>query len=244
VLINIKENYNDRLLKQWIEVYQKENHIGEYATSIKRLIDSLIDVNAYTEQRFQLYIEYFEIPFIETMKLFHEKRAANDNIMGDMMEFMSKVNTHLKNAEAIVKSTYLFNKKATYAIEEESIKAQHYAHATSYPNIMKTVEAEYIVHYSHAIIEAFKEMLEANNEKGCKLAYGLLSRTTDGPGFLATLYHQHILQLGRQILKELSQQQQAQLKVYLYICRFVATLSDIIYEECIVLLCRESIMSL
>jgi hypothetical protein len=82
---------------------------------------------------------------------------------------------------------------------------------------MNTVEAEYIVHYSHAIIEAFKEMLEANNEKGCKLAYGLLSRTTDGSGFLATLYHQHILQLGKQILKELSQQQQTQLKVYLYI---------------------------
>jgi hypothetical protein len=99
VLINIKENYNDRLLKQWIEVYQKENHIGQYATGIKRLIDSLIDVNAYTEQRFQLYIEYFEIPFIETMKLFHEKRAANDNIMGDMMEFMSKVNTHLYDEE-------------------------------------------------------------------------------------------------------------------------------------------------
>lgn len=61
-------------------------------STIKTVVTSLVQANAFTDQPLQLYIEEFERPYLVHTKRYFEAESAREMAAGDISTFMKKVN--------------------------------------------------------------------------------------------------------------------------------------------------------
>ncbi|KAI8091115.1 uncharacterized protein B0P05DRAFT_634791 [Gilbertella persicaria] len=81
-------------------------------------IKSVVQVNAFTEQPLQLYIEEFQSPYLVHTKRHYEVEAARKIAASSISHFMQKANERL---------------------QQENMRTNHYCHSTSHSRIVKSL---------------------------------------------------------------------------------------------------------
>lgn len=204
VLFTIRDRYQNKLFYQvfeWIRL-DRDGHDAPHST-IKSVVTSLVQVNSFTEQPLQLYIEEFERPYLVHTKRYYEAEAAREIASGSISAFMQK---------------------ASERLQQEIMRNNQYCHSTSHGRIVKEFEAQYITAYADRIIDEFEVMLKDERFTGkekayyeikrrhvhqpliqidCTLAYSLLSRIQDGLKPILDIYQNYVAKLGREIISQL-----------------------------------------
>lgn len=150
VLFTIRDRYQNKLFYQvfeWIRL-DRDGHDAPHST-IKSVVTSLVQVNSFTEQPLQLYIEEFERPYLVHTKRYYEAEAAREIASGSISAFMEKANARLL---------------------QEIMRNNQYCHSTSHGRIVKEFEAQYITAYQDRIIDEFEVMLKDERFQGKKLS--------------------------------------------------------------------------
>ncbi|KAI8353356.1 Cullin [Blakeslea trispora] len=184
VLFSIRDRYQNKLFYQVFELIRQDRDGGDHSvhSAIKSVVTSLVQVNAFTEQPLQLYIEEFERPYLVHTKRYYEAEAAREIASGSISHFMQRANERL---------------------QQEIMRNNQYCHSTSHPRIVKEFEAQYIAAYQDRIIDEFEGMLRQERFQDCTLAYTLLSRITDGLKPILDIYEAYVTKLGKDILSRL-----------------------------------------
>lgn len=183
VLFTIRDRYQNKLFYQvfeWIRL-DRDGHDAPHST-IKSVVTSLVQVNSFTEQPLQLYIEEFERPYLVHTKRYYEAEAAREIASGSISAFMQK---------------------ASERLQQEIMRNNQYCHSTSHGRIVKEFEAQYITAYADRIIDEFEVMLKDERFTDCTLAYSLLSRIPDGLKPILDIYQNYVAKLGREIITQL-----------------------------------------
>lgn len=146
VLFTIRDRYQNKLLYQVFELIRQDRDGNDAPHStIKSVVTSLVQVNAFTEQPLQLYIEEFERPYLVHTKRYYEAEAAREIASGSISSFMQKANERL---------------------QQEIMRNNQYCHSTSHSRIVKEFEAQYISAYQDRIIDEFEIMLKDERFQG------------------------------------------------------------------------------
>jgi hypothetical protein len=183
VLFTIRDRYQNKLFYQVFEMIRQDRD-GDTAphSTIKSVVTSLVQVNSFTEQPLQLYIEEFERPYLVHTKRYYEAEAAREIASGSISAFMQKANIRL---------------------QQEIMRNNQYCHSTSHGRIVKEFEAQYIAAYQDRIIDEFEHMLKDERFQDCTLAYNLLSRIPDGLKPILEIYENYVAKLGKEIVSRL-----------------------------------------
>lgn len=97
VLFTIRDQYQNRLFYQVFEMIRRDRDGNEAPhTTIKTVVTSLVQANAFTDQPLQLYIEEFERPYLVHTKRYFEAESAREMAAGDISTFMKKVMASMK----------------------------------------------------------------------------------------------------------------------------------------------------
>lgn len=146
VLFTIRDRYQNKLFYQVFE-WIRQDRDGDDAphSTIKSVVTSLVQVNSFTEQPLQLYIEEFERPYLVHTKRYYEAEAAREIASGSISNFMQKANERL---------------------QQEIMRNNQYCHSTSHGRIVKEFEAQYITAYQDRIIDEFEVMLKDERFRG------------------------------------------------------------------------------
>jgi hypothetical protein len=146
VLFTIRDRYQNKLFYQVFEMIRQDRD-GDDAphSTIKSVVTSLVQVNAFTEQPLQLYIEEFERPYLVHTKRYYEAEAAREIASGSISSFMQRANERL---------------------QQEIMRNNQYCHSTSHGRIVKEFEAQYITAYQDRIIDEFEIMLKDERFQG------------------------------------------------------------------------------
>jgi hypothetical protein len=146
VLFTIRDRYQNKLFYQVFELIRQDRD-GDVAphSTIKSVVTSLVQVNSFTEQPLQLYIEEFERPYLVHTKRYYEAEAAREIASGSISTFMQKANIRL---------------------QQEIMRNNQYCHSTSHGRIVKEFEAQYITAYQDRIIDEFEIMLKDERFQG------------------------------------------------------------------------------
>ena len=92
MLFTIRDQYQNRLFYQVFEMIRRDRDGNEAPhTTIKTVVTSLVQANAFTDQPLQLYIEEFERPYLVHTKRYFEAESAREMAAGDISTFMKKV---------------------------------------------------------------------------------------------------------------------------------------------------------
>ncbi|KAI8642535.1 Cullin [Parasitella parasitica] len=116
VLFTIRDRYQNKLFYQVFE-WIRQDRDGDDAphSTIKSVVTSLVQVNSFTEQPLQLYIEEFERPYLVHTKRYYEAEAAREIASGSISSFMQKANERL---------------------QQEIMRNNQYCHSTSHGRIL------------------------------------------------------------------------------------------------------------
>ncbi|KAI7901142.1 Cullin [Cokeromyces recurvatus] len=184
VLFIIRDRYQNKLFYQVFELIRQDRDGEDDAphSIIKTVVTSLVQVNSFTEQPLQLYIEEFERPYLVHTKRYYEAEAAHEIASGNMSRFM---------------------KNAYQRLEQEITRNNQYCHSTSHSRIVREFEAQYIAAYQDRIIDEFGNMLENEQFSDCTLAYKLLNRIPSGLKPILAIYEDYVAKLGTEILSAL-----------------------------------------
>lgn len=146
VLFTIRDRYQNKLFYQVFE-WIRQDRDGDDAphSTIKAVVTSLVQVNSFTEQPLQLYIEEFERPYLVHTKRYYEAEAAREIAAGTISTFMQKASDRL---------------------QQEIMRNNQYCHSTSHGRIVKEFEAQYITAYQDRIIDEFEIMLKDERFQG------------------------------------------------------------------------------
>jgi hypothetical protein len=146
VLFTIRDKYQNKLFYQVFE-WIRQDRDGDDAphSTIKTVVTSLVQVNSFTEQALQLYIEEFERPYLVHTKRYYEAEAAREIASGSISHFMRRANERL---------------------QQEIMRNNQYCHSTSHVRIVREFEAQYIAAYQDHIIEEFHTMLKDERFEG------------------------------------------------------------------------------
>ncbi|KAI7879830.1 Cullin [Mucor mucedo] len=183
VLFTIRDKYQNKLFYQVFELIRQDRD-GDDAphSTIKSVVTSLVQVNSFTEQPLQLYIEEFERPYLVHTKRYYEAEAAREIAAGSISGFMQRASDRL---------------------QQEIMRNNQYCHSTSHGRIVKEFEAQYITAYQDRIIDEFEIMLKDERFQDCTLAYSLLSRIPDGLKPILDIYQNYVAKLGKEIVTQL-----------------------------------------
>ncbi|KAI7880942.1 Cullin-domain-containing protein, partial [Lichtheimia hyalospora FSU 10163] len=97
VLFTIRDQYQNRLFYQVFEMIRRDRDgIEAPHSTIKTVVTSLVQANAFTDQPLQLYIEEFERPYLVHTKRYFEAESAREMAAGDISMFMKKAMTRLQ----------------------------------------------------------------------------------------------------------------------------------------------------
>ncbi|KAG1175897.1 hypothetical protein G6F70_001922 [Rhizopus microsporus] len=183
VLFTIRDKFQNKLFYQVFEwIRQDRNGIEAPHNIIKSVVTSLVQVNAFTDQPLQLYIEEFERPYLVHTKRYYAAEAAREIATGSISHFM---------------------KQANHRLQQEIIRNNQYCHSTSHGRIVREFEAQYIMAYQDRIVDEFEDMLKNERFEDCTLAYKLLSRIPDGLKSILEIYENYITKLGKELLSQL-----------------------------------------
>ncbi|KAI9261530.1 Cullin [Phascolomyces articulosus] len=183
ILFTIRDRYQNRLFYQVFEMIRRDRDGNEASYStIKTVVTSLVQANAFTDQPLQLYIEEFERPYLVHTKRYFEAEAAREMASGNIGIFMTR---------------------AMDRLQQEILRNNRYCHSTSHRRVVKEFEAQYITAYQERIVEQFRNMLLEERFKDCTLAYNLLSRIPDGLKYILSIYEEYVARLGKDILAKL-----------------------------------------
>ncbi|CDS08016.1 hypothetical protein LRAMOSA01965 [Lichtheimia ramosa] len=183
VLFTIRDQYQNRLFYQVFEMIRRDRDGNEAPHStIKTVVTSLVQANAFTDQPLQLYIEEFERPYLVHTKRYFEAESAREMAAGDISTFMKKAMTRL---------------------QQEIMRNNRYCHSSSHRRVVKEFEAQYISAYQDRIVDEFRNMLVEERFEDCTLAYSLLNRIPDGLKPILTIYEEYVAKLGMDILSKL-----------------------------------------
>jgi hypothetical protein len=151
VLFTIRDRYQNKLFYQVFE-WIRQDRKGDDAphSTIKSVVTSLVQVNSFTEQPLQLYIEEFERPYLVHTKRYYEAEAAREIAAGTISTFMQKASDRL---------------------QQEIMRNNQYCHSTSHGRIVKEFEAQYIAAYQDRIIDEFEIMLKDERFQGIEWVY-------------------------------------------------------------------------
>lgn len=146
VLFTIRDKHQNKLFYQVFELIRQDRD-GDDAPhgTIKSVVTSLVQVNSFTEQPLQLYIEEFERPYLVHTKRYYEAEAAREIASGSISAFMQKASDRL---------------------QQEIVRNNQYCHSTSHGRIVKEFEAQYIAAYQDRIIDEFEVMLKDERFQG------------------------------------------------------------------------------
>lgn len=101
VLFTIRDRYQNRLFYQIFEMIRRGRDGNEAPEStIKTVVTSLVQANAFTDQPLQLYIEEFERPYLVHTKRYFEAEAAREIAAGNISVFMRRVSKSWVDEEA------------------------------------------------------------------------------------------------------------------------------------------------
>ncbi|CAO3599502.1 unnamed protein product [Absidia cylindrospora] len=194
VLFYIRDRCQNRLFYQVFERIRRDRDQGDTLhTTIKTVITSLVNANAFTEQPLQIYIEEFERPYLVHTKRYYETEAAQEIASGSISQFMNK---------------------ASQRLSQEIMRNNQYCHSTSHTRIVREFEAQYIAAYQHRIIDEFENMLHNEQFDDCTLAYNLLNRLPDGLNPVLSVYQDYIRDLGKDIISKLGNSAMKNPKMY------------------------------
>ncbi|KAI8137354.1 Cullin [Fennellomyces sp. T-0311] len=183
VLFTVRDRHQNRLFYQVFEMIRRDRDGNEASHStIKTVVTSLVQANAFTDQPLQLYIEEFERPYLVHTKRYFEAEAAREMAVGDIGIFM---------------------KRAMERLQQEILRNNRYCHSTSHRRVVKEFEAQYIAAYQDRIVEQFRNMLLEERFSDCTLAYSLLNRIPDGLKSILSIYEEYVARLGKDILAKL-----------------------------------------
>ncbi|KAI8983702.1 Cullin [Pilobolus umbonatus] len=183
VLFTIRDKHQNKLFYQIFElIRQDRDGVDAPHNTIKSVVTSLVQVNAYTDQPLQLYIEEFERPYLVHTKRYYEAEAARQIATDSISSFMRKANERLS---------------------QEIMRNNQYCHSTSHGRIVKEFEAQYTTAYQERIIDEFEILLNQERFHDCTLAYNLLSRIPDGLKQILEIYQTYITKLGKDIVAQL-----------------------------------------
>lgn len=148
VLFTIRDKHQNKLFYQVFELIRQDRD-GDDAphSTIKSVVTSLVQVNSFTEQPLQLYIEEFERPYLVHTKRYYEAEAAREIAVGSISGFMQRASDRL---------------------QQEIMRNNQYCHSTSHGRIVKEFEAQYITAYQDRIIDDFEIMLKDERFQGKK----------------------------------------------------------------------------
>ncbi|KAI9476498.1 MAG: Cullin [Benjaminiella poitrasii] len=181
VLFTIRDRYQNKLFYQVFELIRQDRDGADDAphSTIKGVVTSLVQVNSFTEQPLQLYIEEFERPYLVHTKRYYEAEAAREIASGNISRFM---------------------KKAYQRLKQEIMRNNQYCHSTSHGRIVREFEAQYIAAYQDRIIDKFEVMLKNERFSDCTLVYKLLNRIPSGLKPILTIYEDYVAKLGQEIV--------------------------------------------
>ncbi|KAI9280473.1 Cullin [Sporodiniella umbellata] len=183
VLYVIRDHNQNKLFYQVFEwIRQDRNGDSAPHNIIKSVVTSLVQVNAFTEQPLQLYIEEFERPYLVHTKRYYAAEAAREIASGSVSHFMERAYDRL---------------------QQEITRNNQYCHSTSHGRIVREFEAQYIMAYQEYIIDEFGTMLKDERFHDCTLAYKLLGRLSDGLKTILDIYESYITKIGKDILSQL-----------------------------------------
>ncbi|KAI8975525.1 Cullin [Mycotypha africana] len=102
VIFTIRDRYQNKLFYQvfeWIRQARDQAAASSSSsphTTIRAVVTSLVQVNSFTDQPLQLYIEEFERPYLVHTKRYYESEAAREMASGDISHFMHKAHDRLE----------------------------------------------------------------------------------------------------------------------------------------------------
>ncbi|KAI7848478.1 hypothetical protein BDC45DRAFT_314914 [Circinella umbellata] len=90
ILFTIRDRYQNRLFYQVFEMIRDGDGNEASNRTIKIVVTSLVQANAFTDQPLQLYIEEFERSYLVHTKKYFEAEAAREMALGNIGIFMKK----------------------------------------------------------------------------------------------------------------------------------------------------------
>lgn len=142
----IRDRFQNRLFYQVFELIRRDRDGYEAPHStIRTVVTSLVEANAFTEMPLQLYVEEFERPYLVHTKRYYEAEAAREMAQGDISLFM---------------------RKAAERLHQEIQRNNRYCHSISHNRIVKEFEAQYISAYQVQIVDEFVNMLREERFEG------------------------------------------------------------------------------
>ncbi|KAL2916520.1 hypothetical protein HK105_203953 [Polyrhizophydium stewartii] len=180
ILAPIKRNHSNALIMQLMTLVRRERD-GDQVPSdfIRAAIHSFVQVNAYSEQPLQLYVEEVETPYIANTIAYYMKESATVLSSMSISGFMAK---------------------ALARLDEEAMRARRYCDPTSFEKTIQACEAEYIGAHQAKINSEFEKMIVEGRFEDCTRAYRLLSRITDGVNHILEVYEKFVARMGKETM--------------------------------------------
>nr|KAJ3422337.1 Cullin-2 [Polyrhizophydium stewartii] len=199
ILAPIKRNHSNALIMQLMTLVRRERD-GDQVPSdfIRAAIHSFVQVNAYSEQPLQLYVEEVETPYIANTIAYYMKESATVLSSMSISGFMAK---------------------ALARLDEEAMRARRYCDPTSFEKVtanaahsifkrlltgfwqtIQACEAEYIGAHQAKINSEFEKMIVEGRFEDCTRAYRLLSRITDGVNHILEVYEKFVARMGKETM--------------------------------------------
>jgi len=192
VIFNLKNNYDNILVKQILESIDNERNNGTPTNSyIVKVIESFVKVIVKTDKfesgivyghTQQLYEDEFETPYLSNIREYYKKESESliDSI--SIEEYVSRALTR---------------------IDEEVQRCRYLCKSTSYQKVIDVCKEQLIIQYKQKLLDKFESLLSNKQYEDCTNMYKLLSIVKDGINSLAAIYEDFITKYGFNECKKL-----------------------------------------
>ncbi|KAG4105964.1 Cullin-domain-containing protein [Neocallimastix lanati (nom. inval.)] len=190
VIFNLKNNFDNILIKQILESIDNERNNGTTTNKfIKEAVDSFVKVKhdnynnkiVYGHSQ-KLYEDEFEAPYLENIRNYYKKESAELIEKISIEEYVSKVLTR---------------------IDEEVQRCRYLCVSSSLQKVLEVCKEQLIIQYKQKLLDKFEDLLKNKQYKDCTNMYKLLSIVNDGINSLASIYEDYIAKYGFNQCKKL-----------------------------------------
>jgi hypothetical protein len=146
VVANIQFEHGDKLIFQILELFEKdrlEDLIPGNALALA--VESLVDVNRYTPQRLQMYMDLFEKPYLEQTMDYYTRKSNEAAEELSVSEFMNV---------------------AMRVLQDEVERNRKFCHKSTFDKALKIVEIAFIERHQKRIHDEFEDMVRDRRARG------------------------------------------------------------------------------
>ncbi|KAI8902217.1 Cullin [Globomyces pollinis-pini] len=206
ILLPLKQNHQNILINQILE-FIKSDRDGCCIDPIlreqmKESIFSFINLHSHSENPLDLYIQEFEIIYLEETTKYYKNEAAVAMNRDDL--------NHMMDGRIIN-----FLEKILMRIEDETKRSINYLHPSSYEKVTAVFEREYIINYLDIIQGCFDRMIKAESSDMCQLAFKVVSRISDGIKSPLNTFEEHVAIMATELASKVTAEDQKDPKAYI-----------------------------